>query len=144
MPKSIIDTQIDILLEEGRGLKCGLTKQTLVEFFKGKENLILKNGIVLVSYGCDENDDNGKQSRALISLAEKYLTEKNMIVFENDDNGKTCLIIGKPASELSRLAICDLDKENNYKDELIGIPCKFPKGRKLKYFGNKRLKDFLN
>lgn len=144
MQKSLFDTQIDILLEEGKSLKSGLTRKALVNFFKGKEDEVLQNGIVLTSYGKHpplEDEDGDLQSRAIVALAEKRLTKDERIVFRNSIGGKTCVIIGKPATELTRLAVCDLEHTSTISGELTGVPCKFPLRRKMKTFGDARLKD---
>jgi len=147
MAKTLFDTQIDILLELGSGLKCGLTKRQLNSFFQGKEDTVLKNGIVLVSYG-ETAETKDEQSKALVELAEKYLTDDDRFVFQNRIKGKTCVIIGRAASELAKLAVCDPDSGNKVKfkgcnEELSDIPCTIPKGRKLRHFGNRRIKDLI-
>lgn len=147
MAKTLFDTQIDILLELGSGLKCGLTKRQLNCFFQGKEDMVLKNGIALVSYG-ETSDTKDEQSKALVELAERYLTDDDRFVFPNRMKGKTCVIIGRAASELAKLAVCDPDSGNRVRfkgctEELSDIPCTIPKGRKLRHFGNHRIKDFI-
>ena len=145
MAKSVFDTQIDILLEAGKSLNCGLTRRLLQSFFHGKENTILKNGIVLSSYGKGTHAD--AESQALVELAERQLGSNERFVFDNKIGGKTCVIIGKAASELAKLAVCDMESRETFKsNEVSGLsnfPCKIPKGRNLKHFGNKRIKDMI-
>ena len=69
------------------------------------------------------------------------------LVLPNKIGGKACVIIGKAASELAKLAVCDMESRETFKsNEVSGLSnfqCKIPKGRKLKHFGNRRIKDMI-